>query len=150
MIKSDKPHLTIVGGQPPKVVPKNEVEVPIGLSKLLYLAARDEALKKALLDDRPGTVKRLGVRLRPSEASMLQLVSRDRLEEMIDRIRPENPRKRRFMGIVAAAATSLAAGTVDIGCGCESGGIGPDISVDGGPEAGADTDSTPDGGQESE
>ena len=49
---------------------------------------------------------------------MLSVATDDALEAMIARIVPTNPKKRKFMSLVAAAATSLAAGTVLVAGGC--------------------------------
>jgi hypothetical protein len=67
---------------------------------------------------------------------MLEAAPRAGLKAMIDRIEPSNPRKRRFMTLVAAAATSLAAGTALVGCYSESQGIRGDTDTD--ADAGAD------------
>ncbi|MCK9458112.1 MAG: hypothetical protein M0R80_00350 [Proteobacteria bacterium] len=92
------------------------VRVPVGLEKLLYLAARDPDLRERLLADRAGTIATLGVALRPSEKAMLEAAPRAALEAMIGRIDASNPRKRKFMTLVAAAATTLAAGTAAMSC----------------------------------
>ena len=113
-----------------------KVSVPVGLEKVLYLAARDSDLRARLLADRAGTIAALGVALRPSERAMLEAAPRAGLDAMIDRIDVSNPRKRRFMNLVAAAATSLAAGTALVGCSTESGGIRDDVDTD--ADAGAD------------
>ena len=149
MAKRDMPHLTIVGGQPVKPDRKHEMEVPVGLEKLLFMAAGDEMLEADLLRDRFGTIDRLGIRLRPSEAAMLESVSSDGLREMVDRIRPDNPRRCKLMGVVAAAATSLAAGTAVISCDGigATDGIRPGEDIDGGSDS--NTDSDPDAGADS-
>ena len=140
----EEPTLTIVGGQPQRKLVggsigrrakfAQSVQVPVGLEKVLYLAARDPDLKARLLADRAGTIAELGVTLRPSERAMLEAAPCAAIEAMVDRINPGNPRKRKFMSLVAAAATSLAAGTALVGCACESMGIRDDV------DAGTDTD----------
>lgn len=138
------PDFTIVGGQPDKRERKHQIEVPVGLEQLLFLAARDEAVKTDLLADRIGTVARLGVRLRPSEVTTLEAISDAALKAMIGHLRPENPKRRKIMGLVAATVTSLAAGTAVISCDndnqIQSRGVDPDTSVDG-EDAGDDSDS---------
>jgi hypothetical protein len=125
------------------------VQVPVGLEKILYLAARDPELRERLLADSKGTIAALGVQLRPSEQAMLEAAPRAVLAAMIDRVVPANPRKRRFMNLVAAAATSLAAGTALPACdtvdhdavnNMDSGGDGPDIDTDTDADAGQDAD----------
>jgi hypothetical protein len=143
--RPDGPALTIVGGQPLRKgrrhEPQAKIQIPVGLEKLLYLAARDPALKERLLADRAGAIDALGVRLRPSERAILEVVPPAALAAMVGRIAPQNPRKRRFMNLVAAAATSLAAGTAGVACD-EVDGDEPINGVDAG--AGADTDTDAD------
>jgi hypothetical protein len=147
----DEPTLTIVGGQPPRQLVGGsigkrakfvrKISVPVGLEKVLYLAARSRALRERLLADRLGTIAGLGVELRESEQAMLAAAPEAALEAMIDRIDASNPRRRKFMSLVAAAATSLAAGTAAMGClpqeATIAGGAN-DADVDSGADAGAD------------
>jgi hypothetical protein len=152
-MKSDidevSPDMTIVGGQPPKRRHRYEgkISVPVGLEKLLYLAADDPSFRRRLLDDWRLTVEAAGVSLRPSERAILETGDRDMLARMIDGIVPANPKRRKFMGLVAAAVTSLAAGTA--GCiDTDSTNYGVDAGV--GPDLDADTDTdTDDGGLDS-
>ena len=88
------------------------IEVPVGLEKLLFHAARDAEFKKKLLEDTQSAIAFSKVKLRASELMMLQAIPRDSLERMIDSIVPQNPRRRQFMGLIAAATASLAAGTI--------------------------------------
>ena len=116
-----------------------KVSVPVGLEKVLYLAARDPDLRERLLADRAGTISELGVALRPSERAMLKAAPRAGLDAMIDRIDVSNPRKRKFMTLVAAAATSLAAGTAIVGCpSSQAAGDLSDVDTDTDADAGAD------------
>jgi len=126
-----------------------KVKVPVGLEKIMYLAARDPELRRRLLEDRAATIDGFGVALRPSEKAVLEAAPRAVLEAMIDRINPSNPRRRRFMNLVAAAATSLAAGTALPACDTvdhdatpnyDSGGDGPDVDTDTDADAGEDAD----------
>jgi len=137
---NQQPGMTIVGGQPHRRHRfPGKVQVPIGVEKLLVLAAENEAFKKKLLDDRCAAIAEANVQLRPSEIAMLSAISSSALATMIDSIVPANPKRRRFMGLVAAAAASLAAGTVDISCEKgQSRGSGPDTDVDGGADGSAD------------
>jgi hypothetical protein len=96
---------------------KRKLQVPVGLEKLLFVAAGDEAFKERLLADPSAVATEAGVTLRDSESAMLSAITPAALDAMIASIVPENPRRRRFMGLVAAAAASLAAGTVSGSCG---------------------------------
>lgn len=144
MTKKDAPNRTIEGDQSWRARRKREAELPVRLEQLLYLAAKDEVVKADLLADREETLERLGIRLRPSEAKTLQSVSDAALKAMIERIRPNNPKRRGIMKMVAATAATLAAGTVVVssgGCTESAGGVGPDVNVDGGEDGGEnDTD----------
>lgn len=150
--KTGRPELTIVGGQPSKRHRRSgpeKIEVPIGIEKALYHAARDEEFKSRLLED-PGTaIRSVGIRLRLSELALLEAITPDLLETMIKKLVPENPRRRKFMGLVAAAATSLAAGTAVISCDGASGdvltkGSTGDTDIDGGADASTDADTDTD------
>ena len=142
------PDLTIVGGQPSKRRNSREkIQVPVGLEKILFHAARDDSFKKLLLADRDAAIEKSRVSLRPSERAMLSVATDGALEAMIARIIPTNPKKRKFMSLVAAAATSLAAGTVLVAGGCDAQtailGSTPDEDIDGSVDSG-DTDSDSD------
>jgi hypothetical protein len=153
---TNKSDLTIVGGQPHKRHDSREkVQVPVGLEKILFHAARDDSFKKLLLADRDAAIEKSGVSLRPSERAMLSVATGDALEAMIAKINPSNPKKRKFMGLVAAAATSLAAGTALIAGGCvsESAGSRIDEDIDGSVDSGdtdTGTDSDTDTGMDSD
>lgn len=150
----DKPGLTIVGGQPHGKRRRNfrgKIKVPVGFEKALFHAARDDEFKTRLLTDPRAAIDGAGIKLRPSELAMLSAITPEALDAMIAGIVPENPRRRKFMGLVAAAAASLAAGTVAGSCGDDDdnddsedtdtvdtdnqdtdldGGAGPDTDVD--------------------
>jgi hypothetical protein len=111
---------------------QRKIQVPVGLEKLLYAAAQDEGFKARLLDDPGAVAAEVGVTLRDSEVATLSAISPAALDAMIASIVPENPRRRRFMGLVAAAAASLAAGTVAGSC----------KDDDGDDDGGSDTDDT--------
>ncbi len=121
--------------------------MPVGLEKILFHAARDTIFKRLLLADRDAAIEESGVSLRPSERAMLSVATDDALEAMIARINPSNPKKRKFMGLVAAAATSLAAGTVLVAGGCDAQtvvkGSTADEDIDGSVDSG-DTDTDTD------
>lgn len=128
---------------------KRRIQVPVGVEKLLYLAAQNEGFRARLLADRGAAIEESGVRLRESEAAALGAIDSAALEAMIDNIVPENPRRRKFMGLVAAAATSLAAGTAVISCDGASGdilgkGATGDTDVDGSTDTDTDADTDTD------
>jgi hypothetical protein len=122
---------------------KHRIQVPVGVEKLLYLAAGDARFKVSLLANGGAAIEEAGVRLRPSEAAALAAIDRTALLAMIEAIVPSNPRRRKFMGLVAAAATSLAAGTAVVCCDGASGdvltkGSTGDTDVDGDTDGDAD------------
>ena len=147
--KKDRPGLTIVGGQPGRKRRQEKVKVPVGMEKMLFHAAQDEEFSKKLLSDRETAIIESGIKLRQSEVATLKVISNEALETMIANIVPENPRRRKFMGMVAAAAASLAAGTNTVGCDepqepTSAGGAGPDTDVDGDTDTDADGDTDTD------
>jgi hypothetical protein len=106
---------TVVGGQPARKA-KATMRVPIGIEKVLYLAASDAKFRSALLADRAAAVARSGVKLNDIERATLLGVPGPALEAMIARISPQRHGKRSFMRTVAAATVSLAAGVAAAGC----------------------------------
>jgi hypothetical protein len=126
---------------------RQRLRVPVGIEKLLYLAARDPELERRLIEKRAALAAELGVGLRLSERETLEQVPEAGLRAMIRALVPENPRRRRMMRVVAAAAASLAAGTATIGCDAWDGqgkGCTMDADVDGSFDAAADTDGASD------
>jgi hypothetical protein len=93
-----------------------EIAVPVGIEKILFHAAVTPAFRHRLLAERVAAIDGLGLPLRPYERRALECVSNEALEAMISAIKSANPLCRSFMGLVAAAATSLVAGTASIGC----------------------------------
>jgi len=106
---------TIVGGRP-MARRKMRMNIHAGIEKALYKAAVDPGFRRALLEDRIEAVRRGGIALTGAEEAILGSVPRERIELMIDRIRPEKHGKRRFMKAVAAAVVTLATGTAGIAC----------------------------------
>ena len=109
---------------------KYTARVPIGVEKVLYLAATSPAFRRRLAEDRPAAIAAARVRLTDAERTTLLGVPARALDSMIDRIRPTEHGKRRFMKTIAAATVSLAASVASEGCTNDddwSGGIGPDI-----------------------
>jgi hypothetical protein len=132
--------------------PAGKIMVPVGIEKILYRAAGDVEFRKELLGDRERAVAASGMTLRESERAVLRAVPDDALAAMIDRVPLANPKRRRFMNAVAAAVTSLAAGTAAMGCdevetrqyNADAGGCDADCDVD--SDSDTDEDAGPDGG----
>lgn len=120
---------TIVGGQPRKR-PTIRMSIRVGLERVLYRASLDRAFRKALLKDRERAMQEAGMELSAGEAAVLASVERAALSTMIDNVRPEVRKDRRFVKAVAATFVTLATGTTEIGCGHETasaGGAQPDV-----------------------
>jgi len=102
---------TIVGGQP-QAARRRSVSVPVGLEKVLYAAAATPAFRAALLRDREGAVKSAGLQLKPSELAMLRVAPESQLVAAIESldVSAANVKRRSFMGKVATAAVTIAAG----------------------------------------
>jgi len=96
--------------------PVQTTRVPIGIEKLLYLAATKPEFRKRLLGDRERAIAAAKVRLTEAERSTLLHVPPAALEAMIARISPARHGQRKFMKTVAAASVSLAAGVLGTGC----------------------------------
>jgi hypothetical protein len=139
---------TIVGGQPlgrGRSLPPGGL--PVGVEKLLYIAATDQGFREALLNDREGAIDARGLSLRPSERSLLRSVPEAQLLSIIDGIdvSPENLARRGFLKTVAVATATVIAAEGLVACGDDAtpAGIQPDMPPspkDGGPDSGPVTD----------
>ncbi len=119
---------TIVGGRN-HATASGTVAIPVGIEKVLYLAASDSAFKARLLSRRDETLADAGLKLDPSERELLRAIPAEQLRSMIDRIDPRAHGNRRFMRSVAAATAALASTTAVLGCDltAQSRGIAPDF-----------------------
>jgi len=102
---------TIVGGQP-SAARRRSVSVPVGLEKVLYAAAANPTFREDLLRDREAAVKSAGLQLKPSELAMLRVAPESQLVAAIASldVSESNVKRHSFMGKVAAAAVTIAAG----------------------------------------
>jgi hypothetical protein len=109
---------TIVGGQPPGRPRRALQDVPVGLERVLYLAASDPGFRQALLRDRDAAVDARGFPLLPSERTALKVASTEQLEAAIRGLDVSAPslERRGFMRSVAASAVTLAAVNALSGC----------------------------------
>ena len=108
---------TIVGGQPP-ARGKEVKGVPVGMERVLFLAAMEPAFRDDLLGegaDREAVVAARGLKMSASEAAMLRLVPTSQLQVTIDGVDTsrENVERRAFLQAVAASALAVSA----VGCG---------------------------------
>lgn len=147
---------TIVGGQPTGARRRRRASIPVGIEKVLYLAAVEPEFRRALLSERLDAIEARGLSLRDSERAMLRVAPAAQLEAAIDGldVSAHNVGRRRFMRQVAAAAVTLAAGEALSGCGevqgpstgdaqehdaeqhyMDAGGARPDVPEDDVPEA---------------
>jgi hypothetical protein len=106
--------LTIVGGQPSRRQRRRRSlqGVPVGVEKVIYLAAADPAFHRALVEDLDAALTSRELQLRPSELAMLRAISSAQLDAAIASVdvRPENVQRRQFLRAVAVSAVTLAAG----------------------------------------
>jgi hypothetical protein len=126
-------------------------DVPIGLEKVLYTAAQDQAFRERLFVDREAAVKERGLKLRPSELALLRAVPEAQLRGAIENIDTSqaNLKRRVFMRAVAATAATVVAADVVGGCGTEaSDGIRPDMPDAGPKDAAPETAEDSAGGEE--
>jgi len=119
---------TIVGGRP-LVRRKARINIHAGIEKALYRAAIDPGFRRDLLEDRLAALRSRSMVLTAAEETIFACVPRDRLELMIDEIRPDKHGKRRFMKAVATAVMTLASTTATVSC-MESTGVEADVPED--------------------
>ncbi len=110
---------------------KTYTRVPVGVERVLYLAATDAAFKRALARDPEAAVSSRGLDLRPSELAMLRAVPLEQLLASVTHMdaSPENLKRRSFLHAVAASAVTVAAADALSGCSDQdtSKGIRPDM-----------------------
>jgi hypothetical protein len=94
------------------------VEVPIGIEKVLYIAATEPGFRRDLLEDREAALRARDLELRSTELAMLRATPAEQLEAAIEGldVSEQGSGRRRFMRTVAAAAVTLAAGEVLTAC----------------------------------
>ncbi|MBI5526886.1 MAG: hypothetical protein HY897_11180 [Deltaproteobacteria bacterium] len=123
---------TIVGGRG-TAAKSGKVSVPVGIEKVLYLAATDPAFRERLRADRDAVISDAGIQLRRDEAAILRGVPDEQLSLMIENIDPAADGRRRFLKSVAAcvAATSVVVGGAILSCEeddtVDAGGTQPDL-----------------------
>ena len=111
---------TIVGGQPP-AEGKSIKGVPVGIERVLYLAATEPELRAALLKDgadRPALVQARGLVMRDSELAMLRFIPGTQLAANIAGVdtSPANVERRTFMRAVATGALAITSAEAFSGC----------------------------------
>lgn len=87
------------------------VDVPVGVERVLYLAAVEPEFRAALLVNCEAAVARRGLKMRSSELAMLRAVPAAQLETTISGMDTSraNLKRRSFLQSVAASAAVLAA-----------------------------------------
>lgn len=111
---------TIVGGQPPGNA-RSLAEVPIGLERLLGLAAVDDRLAAELARDPVALAEGCGIVLEPTELTVLTATPPGGLLRMLDGLRAglAEPARREFMKRAAVAVTALLAVSGAAAAGCK-------------------------------
>ena len=112
-------------------------QVPVGMERIIYLAATEPGFHEALMADREAATEGLG--LRASERAVLLAVPTAQLQAAIEGVDVSEPNvaRRAFLGAVAASAATVAA-TATLSCGDDtSKGIRPDMPPQ--KDGGADT-----------
>jgi len=120
---------TIVGGQPPPRKRATLAGVPVGIERVLFLAAVEPTFRQALLEgDREAAVAARGLEMKPSELAMLRAIPATQLAANIDGIdtSEDNVERRTFMRAVAAGAMAVASAEAFSGCDTASDGNRPD------------------------
>ncbi|MBW1811010.1 MAG: hypothetical protein JRJ87_22665 [Deltaproteobacteria bacterium] len=123
------PRTTIVGGRPPEDIGSSH-PVPVGIQRLLRLAAEDPSFKLELAERRAEVAEAAGVELTESEKMILKVITTDQLTAMVETIPPAPAPRRDFLRKTAATAVLLLGGAALEGCDSCSGvvkGARPDI-----------------------
>ena len=118
---------TIVGGRG-KVRRTGRISVPVGIEKVLYLAAVTPAFRARLFANRQAALAASGLGLSEDEALILRSVPDEQLGIMIDNIDPRRHGQRKFIRSVAACAASVAAASALVQCEGEP--SGGDLYID--------------------
>jgi len=84
--------------------------VPVGLQKLLRLASVDPSFRARLIAQRDTTADAAGVRLSPSERSILRAIPAEQLERMAEQLPPPRPEQTPRLRQIAANAVLLLGG----------------------------------------
>ncbi len=102
---------TIVGGQPPGRWRRSLRGVPVGVERVLFVAADDDLFRRQLLADPAAAIAARQLILRSSELAMLQAIPPAQLAATIDSLdtSPSNVERRTFMRVAAAGAMTIAA-----------------------------------------
>ncbi|HOX44188.1 MAG TPA: twin-arginine translocation signal domain-containing protein [Myxococcota bacterium] len=109
------PRTTIVGGRPPEA-PAASFPVPVGLQRLLRLAAVERAFLQELIEKRAAVAGPAGVELTASERAILEAVPAEQLRAMAQAVPPPEPTRRDFLRKTAATAVVLLGGAALEGC----------------------------------
>ncbi|MBW2263242.1 MAG: hypothetical protein JRG91_14830 [Deltaproteobacteria bacterium] len=129
-------------GKPGRIVgsserqgPREDVNIPVNLERILLAAAGDDEFLGRFLSDPAGAAMQEGFDLTGSERAMLSALERRDLGKLVERFRPERIRKSRFARHVAAAVAGSMIISV-VACDvAKGGGAGPDL-----PDAEVDAD----------
>ena len=97
---------------------KTMSRIPVGVERVLFLAATDPAFHRALAHDPEAAVTARGLPLRESELAMLKAVPLKMLLASVKQVdpSPENLQRRTFLRAVAASAMTVAAADALAGC----------------------------------
>jgi hypothetical protein len=94
----------------PPSAPSTPALAPVGIDRLLRLAAVDASFRDALLERRSAVARYASVELTPTEAAILDSVPAAQLEMMAAQVPPQPLERRGFLKGVAAAAVVLLGG----------------------------------------
>jgi len=85
--------------------------VPVGIQRLLRLAAVDEAFRAQLLEKRDAVARAAGVELTETERAVLRAASEAQLDAMAKHLPPPASPRREFFRQTAATAAAVLAGS---------------------------------------
>jgi len=124
--ETPSPRTTIVGGRPPEAAGAS-FPVPVGLQRLLRLAAVEAAFLEELVVKRAEVAGPAGVELTPSERAILEAAPEEQLRAMARAVPPPEPTRRDFLRKTAATAVVLLGGAAIEGC--PGSGAAPDAAA---------------------
>ncbi|MGC8927462.1 MAG: hypothetical protein ACP5QK_06010 [Myxococcota bacterium] len=118
---------TIVGGRAIKRVGK-KTKVPIGIERILLLAASNSDFKKRLIENRDAVIDEMKDALTESERLIIENIPDEQLRFMIQTIDiKSSSRKKFFKSVAVACAIAIASSATNLSCEGET--EMPDVDV---------------------
>ncbi|MBI2898335.1 MAG: hypothetical protein HYY06_32595 [Deltaproteobacteria bacterium] len=114
-VGAESPRTTIVGARPPEG-PGAAPPVPVGIQRLLRLAAVDEVFRQELVARRAQVAEAAGVKLTATESAILDAIPAGQILTMAESVPVPEPARRDFLRQTAASAVVLLGGAALAAC----------------------------------